>query len=82
MGRQCIRAWSALFVSKEVRCTYAPQKFLQQVCLALAMALGPVVTYAGPKDETDAILQSKEENQWKVGLIETFGLERRDKARW
>ena len=25
---------------------------------------------------------SKEENQWKVGLIETFGIERRDKPRW
>ena len=24
----------------------------------------------------------KEENQWKVGLIETFGIERRDKPRW
>ena len=24
----------------------------------------------------------KEENQWKVGLIETFGTERRDKPRW
>jgi hypothetical protein len=24
----------------------------------------------------------KEENQWKVGLIETFGAERRDKPRW
>jgi hypothetical protein len=24
----------------------------------------------------------KEENQWRVGLIETFGTERRDKPRW
>jgi hypothetical protein len=24
----------------------------------------------------------REQNQWKVGLIETFGIERRDKARW
>ena len=57
-------------------------KVLAAVCLILAMALSPVVTYAGPRDETDAVLQSKEDNQWKVGLIETFGMERRDKAWW
>jgi hypothetical protein len=35
-------------------------KVLAAVCLTLAMALSPVVTYAGPSPETDAILQSAE----------------------
>jgi hypothetical protein len=35
------------------------------------------------KAESPARLRMfKEENQWKVGLIETFGTERRDKPRW
>jgi hypothetical protein len=167
---------------------YAPKVAAVVVCLTLAISLAPVVTYAAPKDETEAVLQSaesffkamkqrnyltvwkllsnksrtaivedtakratgvyskeqieadfsiggliaksywneylfqfnpdtvleqskwemgpitrqqaeiilqyrkaeqparlkmfKEDNQWRVGLIETFGMERRDKARW